>query len=155
MRGIPGILSDGTIRTVVRPYLSGKENHWKNILSVLFLEPEEVLFVPVDEEQLMKNSIVNFSDFGETAQNICMWAEGYPAYRERFSSRCHRLDAEELGRLYEYPALRNKRRVMVKNRKLIGLDDPIVEMHAREIHLTVEEMFYLFEAYMDSDKKEI
>ena len=55
------------------------------------------------------------------------------------------------GRLYEYPALRNKRRVMVKNRKLIGLDDPIVEMHAREIHLTVEEMFYLFEAYMDSE----
>lgn len=155
VRGIPGILSDGTIRTVVRPYLSGKENHWKNILSVLFLEPEEVLFVPVDEGTINEEFYSEFLRFrgNRTKISVCGLRD-IPHTGDDSVVDVTGLDAEELGRLYEYPALRNKRRVMVKNRKLIGLDDPIVEMHAREIHLTVEEMFYLFEAYMDSDKKE-
>lgn len=155
VRGIPGILSEGSIRTVVRPYLSGRENHWKNILSALFLEPAEVLFVPIDEEEINVKYYSEFLRFrgSSTKLSVCGFEDVTYVGTDSVVDVTG-LDAEELGRLYQYPVFRDKRRVMVKNRKLLGLDDPMVEMYARRIHLTVEEVFYLFGAYMDSDRKE-
>lgn len=153
--GVPQILSDGCIRTVFRPYVSGRENHWKNILSVLFLEPEEVFFVPMDEREINVEFYNEFLRFrgSSTKLSVCGFEDITYVGADSVIDVTG-LDAEELGRLYQHPVFRDKRRVMVKNRRLLGLDDPMVEMYAREIHLTVEEMFYLFGAYMDSDRKE-
>lgn len=155
VRGIPGILSAGKIRVIVRPYLSGRENHWKNILSTLFLEPEETMFIPVDGNAIdvdFYSEFLRFRGCG-TRISVCGMEETANAGKD-CAIDVTGLDAEELGRISSYPALRGSRRIMVKNRKLLGLDNPAVEMYAREIHLTVEEVFYLFEAYMDSDRKE-
>lgn len=64
------------------------------------------------------------------------------------------VDEEKINWICSYDSLSGKQRVAVANRKLVGIDNPMIEMYARKIHLTVEEMFYLFEVYMDSDKKD-
>ena len=155
VRGIPGILSEGRIKTIVRPYLQGRENHWKNILSTLFLEPEETVFIPVEGDEI---DVEFYNEFlrsrGCDARISICGMEDTAYIGKDCAVDVTGLDAEELAGVSRYPALRDRHRIMVKNRKLIGLDDPAVEMYARKIHLTVEEVFYLFEACMDSDRKE-
>ena len=155
VRGIPGILSDGSIKKIIRPYLPGRENHWKNILSTLFLEPDEVLFIPIDDADINVPFYRKFIAMRGSAAEIA--AGGFsdiPQSDEDAVVDVTGLDPEDLKRIDRIPLLRNKRKVMVKNRRIRGIDDPMTEMCAREIHLTVEETFYLFEARMDSDKKE-
>lgn len=43
IQGIPGILADGSIKTVIRPYEREKKNRWKNVLSALYLDPDELI----------------------------------------------------------------------------------------------------------------
>ena len=155
VRGIPGLLSEGKIRIIVRPYLPGRENHWKNILSTLFLEPEETMFIPVDGDGIDVDFYSEFlrSRGCSTRISVCGMEDTACAGKD-CAVDVTGLDAEKLDGISRYPALRGRQRIMVKNRKLLGLDNPAVEMYAREIHLTVEEVFYLFGAYMDSDRKE-
>lgn len=154
IRGIPRLLSAGTVRTVIRPYLQGRENGWKNILSTLFLEPENLVFVPVEDGETDTEFYENFLRYRgcDTRISVCGLREA--AEYGGAVIDITGFDAEELYRIRKYSESRRIPCVMVKNRRLLGLDDPAVEMYAREIHLTVEETFYLFRAYMDSDKKE-
>lgn len=154
VRGIPRLLSAGTVQTVIRPYLQGRENGWKNILSVLFLEPENLVFVPVEDGEIDTEFYENFlryrgCDTGISVRGLSD-AAGYSSPVIDVTG----FDARELYRIRKYSESYHIPCVMVKDSRLLGLDNPAVEMYARQIHLTVEETFYLFRAYMDSDKKE-
>ena len=155
IKGIPQILRQGSIQRVVRPYLKGNENCWKNIMSTLFLEPDEVLFIPLDSGEIDLNfykeflklrgngaklSVSRLQDAAEKTADVVVDVTG--------------LSAEELILLDREPSLAGKRRVMVKNRRLIFLNSPFGEMYERKIHLTVEETFYLFGLYIKSEKRQ-
>ena len=155
VRGIPGILSDEAVHTIIRPFVSGRENCWKNILSAVFLDPEEVLFVPVDQSDIDLELYREFLRLRGCSSRISVSGPGDAAYKDEDAViDVTGLDAEELRLLQNYHGFDGKRRIMIKNRKLLSLDDPFIEMYARDIHLTVEETFYLFGAYMGSEKKE-
>ena len=155
IRGIPMILSEKKINTVIRPFLPGRENRWKNIISALYLEPENVIFVRMKEEEIhtdfyrkflrsrgshIELAVCDFSDMAKVQDTAVLDVTG--------------LDAAECAGLCRNPACADLHRVMVKHGTFIALDDPMDEMYARKIHLTVEETFYLFGANMDSEKKE-
>lgn len=154
IRGIPRLLSAGTIRTVIRPYLQGRENGWKNILSSLFLEPEKLVFVPVEDGTIDTEFYETFLRYRGCGTGISVCSLSDAAAYSSAVIDVTGFDAKELYRIRKYSEAYHIPCVMVKDRRLLGLDDPVVEMYARQIHLTVEETFYLFRAYMDSDKKE-
>ena len=155
VRGIPRILSDEAVHTIIKPFVSGRENSWKNILSAVFLDPEEVLLVPMDKSDIDLDFYREFLRLRGCSSRISVCGLGDVAYKDDDAViDVTGLNAEELGLLQNYHGFNSKRRVMIKNRKLLSLDDPFIEMYVRDIHLTVEETFYLFGAYMDSEKKE-
>lgn len=155
IRGIPGILSDNCIQTIIRPYLPGKNNHWKNILAALFLEPKELFFISTDDEEVDIEFYREFLRFrGSGTKVLLSRLEDITQVKDGTIIDITGLDEDNINWICSYDGLSGRQRVAVANRKLVGIDNPMIEMYARKIHLTVEEIFYLFEVYMDSDKKD-
>lgn len=155
IRGIPFILSAGTVGRVIRPCLGEKKDRWKNILSILYLEPDTAVFVPMDGETVDLDFYRGFLRLRGVSTELMLQDLGDVERTETVTvTDVTGMDAWELRELDRYPVVSGCSRIMIRGRKLIGLDDHSVEMYARDIHLTVEETFYLFGAYMESEYKE-
>lgn len=154
IKGIPFILSEGTVKRVVRPHIKGLANRWKNILATLCLEPEELVFLAENEEEPDTEFYKEFLALRGCGTKIRVCSpEEIGGTEGRTALDVTGLDAQELYALENHEALAGTVHVMLKDGKLITVGALAEKIYERQIHLTVEETFFLFGAYMESDKK--
>ncbi len=155
IRGIPYILTGDKVRRVIKPYIRGDKANWKNILTSLYLEPEELVFVN------------DFVKTGEGVKKLPLLEE----YQDFFAGRGMKtkisvqsmkdLESEKGQNVWDVTGLnqtqikklqsflRQKNMitdavVRFQSGEIIGLGNDTPNPFSKRIHFQVEELFKLF-----------
>lgn len=147
--GIPYILGGEKTKCVMRPYISGIQNRWKNLLLSLYLEPEELIFISKERNEAemkfyqhflhergirtkvsMRDTEIAPEDKQSTVWDVTGWQSGN--YRRR----------------------ENEIYAALLDGEITGLPNYVRGTFTRDIHLNVKEIFELFGVNFYMDPKE-
>lgn len=147
--GIPYILSGDKVRRVMKPYIPGEHNRWKNLLLTLYLEPEELIFISKER----KESELKFYQKFLSNRGI----------HTKVSMRDTEVAAgDNLNTVWDVTGLKkgeykpNEKAVYaaLQEGEIVGLSNYVKGQFLRSTHLTVEETFDLFGANIYLNERE-
>lgn len=145
--GIPYILTGDKVKCVVKPYIAGEKNRWKNILVSLYLEPEEMVFVP-KHSIYDKKELDGYREFFEKRgiKTKIMVKDFEEIEKDNYRTvwDVTGLSKEKTEELKKKEDMKNATFISLSEGEVVGLSNYTKGQFARNTHLEVEEIFDLF-----------
>ncbi len=149
--GMPYILAGEKIKRVIKPYTIRKKERWKNILAALYLEPEELIFVPDYAEshddsrkeielykKLFKKRGIKTKKFVQVLDEVGKEAEDTVWDVTGLSET-------QIAHLRSRENMEAALFISLEDGEIVGLPNYVRGQFSRNTHLQVEEIFELFD----------
>ena len=155
--GIPYILTGDKVKCVIKPYIADEKNRWKNILVSLYLEPEEMVFVP-KQSIYDKNELNGYREFFEKRgiKTRILVKDFEEIEKDRYHTvwDVTGLSEEKIEELKKKENMDHVTFISLSEGEIVGLSNYIKGQFARNTHLEVEEIFDLFGEELSANGRE-